>query len=199
MGLPVDSGIPVVGMVTRLAVQKGIRELAAPGEGSLFSILSDFNVQFAVLGSGEKWCENELSYLSSVFPNLSVWIGYNEKLAHLIEGGSDFFLMPSRYEPCGLNQIYSLRYGAIPIVRNTGGWQILWKTMIRKQEAEPGSCLMILTRGFSTMFSDGAVSTWYDRRSHITKMRKKGMVQDYSWKKSADIYLDLYKKSFKNS
>ena len=88
---------------------------------SLFSILRDFNIQVVILGSGEKWCEDELSRLSSVFPNLGIWIGYNDRLAHLIEGGSDFFLMPSRYEPCGLNQMYSLKYGAVPIVRNTGG------------------------------------------------------------------------------
>ena len=196
IGLPLDSKVPVVGMVTRLAEQKGIRELTAPGEGSLFSILRDLKVQFAVLGSGEKWCEKELSHLSSIFPNLSVWIGYNEKLAHLIEGGSDFFLMPSRYEPCGLNQIYSLRYGAIPIVRHTGGLADTVENY--NQETGDGTGFMFndLNPGVLYNVLGWAVSTWYDRRGDITRLRKKGMIQDFSWKKSADKYMDLYKKNF---
>ena len=199
MGLPVDNKVPLVGMVTRLAEQKGIRELAAPGEGSLFSILRDMNVQFAVLGSGDKWCENELSHLSSVFPGFKVWIGYNDRLAHIIEGGSDFFLMPSRYEPCGLNQLYSLKYGSIPIVRNTGG---LADTVDNyDQETGEGTGFMFddLNPGVLYNVLGWAVSTWYDRRNDITKLRKRGMKLDFSWKKSAGKYMELYKKISKNS
>ena len=198
MGLPSDSKVPLVGIVTRLAQQKGIWELAAPGEGSLFSILKDMNVQFAVLGSGENWCENELSHLASVFPNFKVWIGYNDRLAHLIEGGSDFFLMPSRYEPCGLNQLYSLKYGTIPIVRNTGGLADTVENY--NQETGEGTGFMFddLNPGVLYNVLGWAVSTWYDRRKDITKLRKRGMLKDFSWKKSSEKYMELYKKIFKN-
>ena len=121
MGLPVNRSIPLVGIVTRLVEQKGIIELCKPGYGSLFSICSDLPAQFVILGSGEGWCEAELLSLADKLTNLSVYIGYDNRLAHMIEAGSDFFLMPSRYEPCGLNQIYSLSYGTLPIVRATGG------------------------------------------------------------------------------
>ena len=121
MGLEVKQKIPLVGIVTRLVEQKGIREMFEPGSGAIYSVCRDMNVQFAILGSGDTWCENELRVLSEKLPNLSVYIGYDNELAHIIEAGSDFFLMPSRYEPCGLNQIYSLAYGTLPIVRRTGG------------------------------------------------------------------------------
>lgn len=121
MGLKVNQKTPLVGIVSRLVDQKGIRELFEPGSGAVYSVCRDMDVQFAILGSGDVWCEIELSELSEKLPNLSVNIGYDNALAHMIEAGSDFFLMPSRYEPCGLNQIYSLVYGTLPIVRRTGG------------------------------------------------------------------------------
>jgi glycogen synthase len=79
------------------------------------------NAQFAVVGSGDAWCEEALASLSARYPSFKTRVGYDEALAHLVEAGSDFFLMPSRYEPCGLNQLYSLRYGTLPIVHRTGG------------------------------------------------------------------------------
>ncbi|MBP5175628.1 MAG: glycogen synthase, partial [Treponema sp.] len=121
MGLEVNPNIPLVGIVTRLVDQKGIAEVFAPTYGSVYQICTDMKVQFAVLGSGERWCENEINTLQSKLGNLRAYIGYDENLSHLIEAGSDFFLMPSRSEPCGLNQIYSMLYGTLPIVRRTGG------------------------------------------------------------------------------
>ena len=94
--------------MTRLVEQKGIAEVFAPLYGSLYQMCTEMNVQFAILGSGEKWCENEINTLQSKLNNMRAYIGYDEKLSHLIEAGSDFFLMPSHYEPCGLNQIYSM-------------------------------------------------------------------------------------------
>ena len=199
MGLDTDSKVPLVGMVTRLAEQKGISELFSPGTGSLFSILRDFNIQVVILGSGEKWCEDELSRLSSVFPNLGIWIGYNDRLAHLIEGGSDFFLMPSRYEPCGLNQMYSLKYGAVPIVRNTGGLADTVENYNQKTGEGTGFVFNDLNPGVLYNVLGWAVSTWYDRRKDITKLRKQGMKKDFSWKKSVEKYMELYKKILKNS
>jgi starch synthase len=194
MGLNTDSTVPVIGMVTRLAEQKGISELFAPGTGSISSILSDFNVQVVILGSGEKWCEDEISRLASAFPNLSVWIGYNDRLAHLIEGGSDFFLMPSRYEPCGLNQLYSLKYGSIPIVRHTGGLADTVENYNQNTGEGTGFVFNDLNPHVLYNVAGWAVSTWYDRRKDITKLRKRGMAADFSWKKSSDKYLELYKK-----
>mgnify|MGYP002748096942 CR=1 FL=1 len=108
MGLPQDENIPVFGMISRLTDQKGIAELFGPAYGAAFKLCSNCRLQMVVLGSGDRWCETELVALSERLPNLRVYIGYDEELSHLIEAGSDFFLMPSRYEPCGLNQMYSL-------------------------------------------------------------------------------------------
>ncbi|MDP2792267.1 MAG: glycogen/starch synthase, partial [Rectinemataceae bacterium] len=113
-GLPVRPEVPLIGMITRLADQKGVGELFGPGYGAAFGICRDMDVQFVILGSGERWCEEELRTLSSNLANFKAKIGYDEKIAHLIEAGSDFFLMPSRYEPCGLNQMYSLSYATLP-------------------------------------------------------------------------------------
>jgi starch synthase len=96
-GLPEDSSMPVIGIVTRLTEQKGIGELFRPTYGSAWSICSDFKLQMVLIGTGESWCEHEVSSLSSRLPNFKAHIGYSEEISHLIEAGSDFFLIPSRY------------------------------------------------------------------------------------------------------
>jgi starch synthase len=116
MGLPVRADVPVIGLVSRLVTQKGIDLIA----GALGEILA-LGVQVVVLGSGEAWIEQAFSRLSATSTQFRAFIGMNEALAHKIEAGADFFLMPSRYEPCGLNQLYSQRYGTLPIVRAVGG------------------------------------------------------------------------------
>jgi starch synthase len=191
-GLPPDSGVPLIGMVTRLTEQKGVGDLFGPAYGSAWSICRDMNLQMVILGSGEAWCEHELRSLSSRLSNFRARIGYSEELSHLIEAGSDFFLMPSRYEPCGLNQMYSLTYGTIPIVRKTGG---LVDTVENYNEDTGG--------GTGFMFDDltpsaiyntvgWAVWAWYNRRKHIEAMRLRGMQQDFSWEKSAKKYVEMY-------
>jgi starch synthase len=116
MGLAVRPDVPLLGLVSRFATQKGIDLIA----GALGEILA-LGVQLVVLGSGEAWIEQLFSRLSATSTQVRAHIGMNEPLAHKIEAGSDFFLMPSRYEPCGLNQLYSQRYGTLPIVRAVGG------------------------------------------------------------------------------
>ena len=116
MGLAERPEVPLLGLVSRLASQKGIDILAA----ALDRILAE-DVQVVVLGSGESWAENLFSRLSRSTPHFRAYIGMNEPLSHRIEAGSDLFLMPSRYEPCGLNQMYSQRYGTLPVVRAVGG------------------------------------------------------------------------------
>jgi starch synthase len=148
-----------------------------------------------LIGSGEAWCEHEIMNLSSRLSNFRAKIGYSEELSHLIEAGADFFLMPSRYEPCGLNQMYSLAYGTLPIVRRTGG---LADTVENYNEATGG--------GTGFMFDDltpqaiyntvgWAVWTWYNRREHIDAMRLRGMKQDFSWEQSAKQYLAMYEET----
>ena len=118
VGLPYAKGTPVFGMVTRLTAQKGIDYLHQP----LLELLHRENVRVVVLASGEARYEEMFTGLNARFPGKAAYRrGFDDALAHKIEGGADFFLMPSLYEPCGLNQMYSLKYGTIPIVRKTGG------------------------------------------------------------------------------
>ncbi|MDR0669235.1 MAG: glycogen synthase [Treponema sp.] len=192
-GLSVDADVPLIGMVTRLTGQKGVDELFGPGYGSAWSICRDMNVQLVLLGSGETWCEDEIQSLAGRLPNFKCSIGYREDLSHLIEAGSDFFLMPSRYEPCGLNQMYSLAYGTLPIVRNTGGLVDTVENF--NQETGEGTGFMFddLTPQAIYNTVGWAVWAWYNRRPQIEAMRIAGMNKDFSWEKSAGKYIELYK------
>jgi starch synthase len=189
MGLKVNDGTPIIGIVSRLVTQKGLGLLAQ----TLENILDNMLVQFAILGSGEKALEAYYGQLPARFPGqVGTYIGYNEELAHWIEAGSDFFIMPSIYEPCGLNQMYSLKYGTLPIVRATGG---LEDTVQQYDEAtgegtgfkfwEPSASAIYFTTGW-------AISSYFDRPQHIQQMRRKAMAQDFSWQKSAGMYVKLY-------
>ncbi len=194
-GLQVDPEIPIVGVVSRFADQKGLDILA----NAIEPIVQNMRVQFAILGSGDKGLEAFYGQLPMRYSGrIGSHIGYDNGLAHWIEAGSDFFIMPSRYEPCGLNQIYSLRYGTLPIVRDTGG---LADTVEQYDERVGGGT------GFKFASLDinaiyyavgWAVSTWYDRRHHIAKMRRRGMAQDFSWEESAHAYLDAYDRAMEN-
>jgi starch synthase len=179
-------------MVTRLTEQKGVGELFGPAYGSAFSICRDMNLQLLLLGSGEPWCENEIISLSSRLSNFKAKIGYNEELSHLIVAGSDFFLMPSRYEPCGLSQMYSLAYGTLPIVRNTGGLTDTVENFNQETGAGTGFIFDDLTPNAIYNTIGWAVWAWYNHREFIETMRLRAMAQDFSWKKSAKKYLAIY-------
>ena len=197
-GLPESEKIPVIGIITRLAEQKGIGDLFGPSYGSAFSICLNMDLQLVLLGSGEAWAEHEIRNLDSRLPNFKAQIGYDEKLSHLIEAGSDFFLMPSRYEPCGLNQMYSLTYGTIPIVRNTGG--LADTVQNYNQETGEGTGFMFDCLSPNAIYDTvgWAVWAWYNKKDHIEAMRRRGMEQDFSWKKSALQYVELYRKATGN-
>jgi len=193
--LEVAPDIPIVGVVSRLADQKGLDLLAATIE----RIVREMRVQFVILGSGEKGLEAFYGGLPARYPGrIGSYIGYSNPLAHLIEAGSDFFIMPSRYEPCGLNQIYSLKYGTLPIVRATGG---LNDTVEQYDETtglgtgfkfwEPSPNAIYYCVGW-------AVSTYYDRPQHIQKMIQAAMAQDFSWEKSAKAYEEVYQRAIFN-
>ncbi len=191
-GLPVQPDVPLVGMVTRLAEQKGITELCHPDKGCLDQILRKTRVQVIVLGNGELWCEQELLYLERAHANIRAKIGFDIRLSHLIEAGSDFFLMPSRYEPCGLNQMYSLRYGTLPIVRRTGGLADTVENF--DQESGAGTGFMFDDLTPQSIFDTVGWALWAYRQfpDKIREMRRRGMRQDFSWNRSALRYQDLY-------
>ena len=191
-GLAENPEVPVIGMVTRLTDQKGVGQLFGPGYGPIWPICRDMKVQMVLLGSGEKWCEHEIMSLSARLSNFKAKIGYSEELSHLIEAGSDFFLMPSRYEPCGLNQMYSLAYGTLPIVRRTGG---LVDTVENYDEGKgAGTGFLFDDLNPSAIYNTvgWAVWAWYNQREHIEAMRQRAMQQNFSWEKSARKYVKMY-------
>jgi len=196
-GLREDSSVPVIGMVTRLTEQKGIGELFGPTYGSAWSICNDFKLQFVMIGTGESWCEHEIGSLSSQLSNFKAHIGYSEELSHLIEAGSDFFLMPSRYEPCGLNQMYSLAYGTLPIVRRTGGLADTVENYDESKGSGTGFMFDDLTPRAIYDTVGWAVWAWYNHPEQIQSMRQRAMKQDFSWEKSAEKYIELYEEALK--
>lgn len=187
-GLPVVADVPVFGFVGRLTDQKGIDVLAAILDG-----LMALPLQLVVLGTGEPGLERELESVAASHPDrFRAFIRFDDSFAHRIEAGADFFLMPSRFEPCGLNQLYSLRYGTLPIVRATGG---LADTVVNYDEASGrGTGFVLHDLDPRSLYATigWALSTWFDRRPHIELMRRQAMAQDFSWVRSADAYLDLY-------
>ena len=197
LGLPPSPATPVIGLISRLVDQKGVGELFGPTYGSAYPICRDMNIHFIVLGSGETWCENEIRTLEGKLSNFRAVIGYSEKLSHLIEAGSDFFLMPSRYEPSGLNQMYSLIYGTIPIVRNTGGLADTVENFNEETGSGTGFMFDDLTPQAIYNTVGWAVWAYYNRKPHIDAMRIRGMKQDFSWDRSAEKYLELYEETIK--
>jgi starch synthase len=190
--LPAAPDVPIVGMVTRLTGQKGVGALFGPAYGSAWSICRDMNLQFAILGTGEGWCENELRSLSDRLSNFKARVGYSEDMSHLIEAGADYFLMPSQYEPCGLNQMYSLAYGTPPIVRKTGG---LADTVLNfNQETGEGTGFMFDDLTPSAIYNTVGWAVWayYNRRPQVEAMRIRGMKLNFSWEQSAKRYIELY-------
>lgn len=195
MMLEVNPDIPLIGVVSRLVNQKGLDLLASCIE----RIVGSMAVQFAVLGAGDKSLESFYQWLPSRYSGkIGSYIGYSNDLAHQIEAGSDFFLMPSIYEPCGLNQIYSLKYGTLPIVRSTGGLADTVEqynemtgdgTGFKFDHATPDA--VYYTVGW-------AVSTYFDRKAHMKKLVKNAMERDFSWEKSAKEYEKLYQQAIEN-
>lgn len=194
-GLPVDPDIPVVGLVSRLVDQKGVAEIFAPTYGSLYRMCTTMDMQFVMVGSGERWCEDEIRALQGKLPNFRALLGYSENLSHLIEAGADFFLMPSRYEPCGLNQMYSLKYGTLPIVRRTGGLADTVQNYDERTGGGTGFMFDQLTPQAVYDTVGWAMYAYYNKKDHIKAMQKRAMQQDFSWKASCEQYTDVYKEA----
>ncbi len=194
MGLPVKGNIPLTIMISRLAGQKGIDIL----EKSLPELLQANDMQFILLGSGEEKYEDFFVQLAKQFPDkVAAYIGFDEDLAHQLYAGADIFLMPSHFEPCGLSQLISMRYGTVPVANKTGG---LKDTVIEyDRDSRTGN-------GFLSDFAQNipfteAVKralTLYQESGHWEAIKKNGMEADYSWKQSAEAYEKLYQGLTKN-
>lgn len=193
--LHVDPNVPLIGVVSRMAHQKGLDLLA----NAIEAIISDMHVQFAVLGSGDKTLESFYGALPSRYPGrVGCHIGYSNELAHWIEAGSDFFIMPSRYEPCGLNQIYSLKYGTLPIVRATGGLDDTVEQYVETTGGGTGFKFWDLSAHGIYYTTGWAVSTYHDRPAHIEQMIDRAMAQRFTWTDSAKGYEKAYQKALAN-
>jgi starch synthase len=193
VGLGSDNGglrRPVIGLISRLTDQKGFDLIASAGRD-----LMGLEATWVMLGSGEPHYEDFWRAMAARYPSrVSATIGFDERLAHFIEAGADLFLMPSRFEPCGLNQLYSLRYGTVPVVRATGGLQDTVKdpeeaddqaTGFKFREYAPQGLVAAVERALGVYHND---ATW-------TRMQQSGMREDHSWDASAREYVKVYRTS----
>jgi starch synthase len=184
---------PVIGIISRLADQKGF--------DLIFDIIEDvirLDVQFVMLVSGEKEYEKKVEVLQKKQPKrVALFIGYDTELAHMIEAGTDLFLMPSKYEPCGLNQMYSMRYGTIPIVRATGGLDDTVEdytgngkgTGFKFEKYESKELMKTIQRALKV----------FQQPEEWKKLMRNGMLCDFSWENSARKYINLYKELLKHN
>jgi len=187
-GLPVSlEKAPLLGVISRLADQKGFDLLA-----QILEELFQLDVGFVLLGTGEKKYHDLFTEVAQKYPKKAgIRIAYDDRLAHKIEAGADLFLMPSKYEPCGLNQIYSLRYGTIPVVRATGGLD----DTITHYDPSTGK-----GNGFKFKNYDAKelleqikrAIALYHQPEHWNQVQQNAITADFSWQRSAEAYLDLY-------
>ncbi|HYC23526.1 MAG TPA: glycogen synthase GlgA [Candidatus Bathyarchaeia archaeon] len=184
--------LPLLATVSRFVEQKGFDLV----RDALPRALDALPIQFVVLGSGDPAIEQFFRDLAARYPGrVGMYVGYSEELAHLIEAGADLFLMPSLYEPCGLNQMYSMRYGTLPIVRETGGLA----DTVEDHDPESGS-----GTGFTFAPPDAgalyetiarAVSTWFRHPAQIAQLRRRGMAKRFLWDASAAAYEAVYERA----
>lgn len=193
--LAVDNSIPVIGAIGRFVEQKGFHLIAQCIEKAI----QNLRVQFVILGSGEKNLENFFGSLPSAYSgNAGSYIGFDNKRAHLIEAGCDFFLMPSLFEPCGLNQMYSQHYGTLPIVRATGGLDDTVLNYDEKGIDATGFKFWDPTADALYHAIESAVNVYYNKPGQIRKMIRTAMTQDFSWEKSSKLYENAYKHAIIN-
>jgi len=187
LGLPVESAVPLLGMISRLTSQKGFDLVQ-----KIFDSLMEQRLQMVLLGSGEPRYESFFTNGAARFPEkCAVRTGFDEALAHQIEAGADIFLMPSLYEPCGLNQMFSLKYGTIPVVRDVGGL----KDTVADYDAEDGTGTGFVFHAYEPQALAAAIERALSRfadRQAWTAMIHRAMRMDFSWDRSAQAYNTLY-------
>jgi starch synthase len=190
MRLTTAPQVPLAGVVSRLAAQKGIELMFE----ALPTVLERRPLALAALGSGEAKYEQFFATLARSFPGRVVFeSGYDEELSHWIEAAGDLFLMPSRYEPCGLNQMYSLRYGTVPVVRRTGGLA----DSVEHYDVASGSGTGVVFNDFDAPALEWALDTaldLYAQPAHWSRLMRNGMSQDFSWRRRTGEYLGVYRR-----
>lgn len=193
LGLPVKADVPVMSLITRLVPQKGIELLE-----HVIEEIAEMDMQFIILGTGDTKQEELFKHMAWKYPEkISANIMFNNQLSHRIYAGSDMFLMPSKFEPCGLSQMISLRYGTVPIVRETGGL---------KDTVKPYNDLTNEGNGFSfanynahdMLFTIKRAERYFQDKKIWHMLVKRAMQMDNSWRKSAEKYMELYGKLVKN-
>ncbi len=191
-GLKIKEITPLIGAISRLAEQKGFDLVL-----DIIDELMKLDVQFILLGDGEKNIEKKFEHLHKHYPDqMVVCFGFDQELAHLIEAGSDMFLMPSKYEPCGLNQMYSMKYGTIPVVRATGGLDDTVEdyssngkgTGFKFEKYDSKELLKAIQRAIKI----------YHQPDEWKKLIRNAMQKDFSWEQSAKKYVNLYKELLKH-
>lgn len=191
--LEVNPDVPLIGIITRLDSQKGLDLITHILEEHL---IYD-NIQFFLLGSGEAKYEHYFQWIRDKYPNqVGIYLGYNAELANLVYGASDMFLMPSLYEPCGLSQLISLRYGTVPIVRETGGLNDTVHSY--NEETTEGNGFSFTNYNAHDMLHTlrRAISYYRQDKDVWRQLMVSGMTGDYSWENSARRYAELYKSMF---
>ncbi len=183
--------IPLIGMVSRLDSQKGF-EIIAAAEKALMKL----PLQLVFVGSGAKGIENYLVSLAERYPEkVSLHLGYSEPMAHLVEAGADIYLMPSRYEPCGLNHLYSLRYGTLPVVRATGGLDDTIINYSRRRKKGNGFKFRSFCATSLVNAVRRAIHLFMTEKEVWKKLQKAAMEEDHCWEKSVHLYDKLYQKA----
>jgi starch synthase len=194
VNLPYDESTPTIGMISRLAEQKGFDLLLEAMDD-----LMKMDVQLVILGTGDPAIHKKLESLASTYSQrIAISFTFDDQLAHQIEAGSDLFLMPSRYEPCGLNQMYSLKYGTLPVVHAVGG---LADTVVDVDE-HPNKGNGFVFASYDAAHLVKAVTRavkHYEDPKGWQKIIKRAMKQDFSWESSADHYIKLYQQLISNS
>jgi starch synthase len=192
-GLPTDEATlerPLVGMVSRMVDQKGFDLIAA-----LEADLPRIDATFVVLGTGEARYQDLWRGLASAFPDrIAAHIGFDESLAHLIEAGADIFLMPSRFEPCGLNQMYSMRYGTVPVVHGVGGLADTVRDYAPRRAKPTGFVFHQYSAPALLEALARALALFTDPRKWRA-LQVAGMQQDFSWDRSAQEYVKIYERA----
>ena len=193
-GFEYKEDVPVLGLVSRLYDSKGLDLIQ-----KIFPQLIKLDIQMILLGTGDKKYHTFFDKMSHQYRDkFACYLGFNDDLAHLIEGGSDIFLMPSKYEPCGLNQMYSLKYGTVPIVRETGGLA----DTVKKFDEKSGSGNGFVFKNYTTkdlMAEIKRALKVYKNKQQWMNIVRNGMKSDFSWNSSAKKYLELYKTILSNN
>lgn len=188
--LPVNPDVPVFGVVSRLVAQKGLDLLAE----ALTGVMDRMEIQLVLLGSGDPRLESAFQWAAHAYPGkCGVQIGFDGRLARLIQAGSDCFVMPSRSEPCGLTQMYAMRYGTLPIVRATGGLVDTVQNFEEGNARGTGFVFHAPTVGALADTMGWACATFYDRPQEFVALQQRAMGRDFSWRRSAAQYVDLYR------